>query len=686
MAGLNTLRTKGGLFLTIVIGVALLLFIITLAFEHGGMSGNDPKVASINGQKITYLQYQEAYDATNNMLSMMNGLENSNDEQDMIHTVAWQTLLNEYVINPGFDKLGIVVSENERVDLISGQYVSPVISQAFANPATGIFNPEDVVTYLQAAEANAEYGPMMRQRYEYLVGEAKTQRLMDKYIGLVVKGLFVNDLEVAHGVDAVNKTYAGRWVGKKYSEIPDSTVTVSQSEISKFYEENKRAYKQLPTRSLSYVIFEVLPTDADRLAAANEVEQMAKEFAAAENPMIYAKSKSRESVDENYYSRDALSDEMAEIAFGKDRSTMLGPILKNDIYHLSRVSDLKMLPDSVAISYIVLAQNADKADSIYTAAVNGADFAELARQYSEEQASAADGGKMGVLPYSAYPEEFRENFDKLSRGDIFQTQLGQALCIVRIDRKDTPVLKAQIATITYPINPSATTEKEMHSKASQFSVAAKGSVDNFNAAASENALVPRVARVTNNDRAIGGLEDSREIVRWAFGAKTGDVSEIFTIDGNFVVAMLADAQDGEYVPVEGVAELISNELRNQKKYDMLAAQLNGKSLEEAAAELGTEVEEFKDIRFASFYIDGIGVEPRLIGAITAAEEGAVTGPVNGLSGVYMFVVDSVADNGEQTADKERVRLQAIEENVAPQRLNQTLYQLSDIEDMRVKYF
>lgn len=135
-----------------------------------------------------------------------------------------------------------------------------------------------------------------------------------------------------------------------------------------------------------------------------------------------------------------------------------------------------------------------------------------------------------------------------------------------------------------------------------------------------------------------------------------------------------------------MAELISNELRNQKKYDMLAAQLNGKSLEEAAAELGTEVEEFKDIRFASFYIDGIGVEPRLIGAITAAEEGAVTGPVNGLSGVYMFVVDSVADNGEQTADKERVRLQAIEENVAPQRLNQTLYQLSDIEDMRVKYF
>lgn len=688
MAGLNTLRTKGGLFLTFVIGIALLLFVVSLAFENGGMGGQDPKVAEINGEKITYTHYQDTFDAVQNNLSTMSGQDYSSAEaQDAVHNVTWQQLLNQYAIAPGFDKMGIVVSEAERIELISGEYVSPIVRSAFGDPTTGQFSPEYIVEYLNAAAADQQYGPLMMQRYDMVVRDAQVQREMEKYVGLVAKGMFVNDLEIAAGVTAANKVFTGRWVGKNYGQIADSTVKVEKADVEKYYNENKKMFKQQPSRSISYVVFEVDPTENDRLAAANEVEKLAAEFAATDEPMIYAKSKSREAVDENYYSRTALSEELAAIAFGADKSKVYGPVLENDVYSISRVTDVKALPDSVAISYIVLAQNADKADSILTAVKGGADFAALAMQFSEDRASAEMGGELGTLPYSAYPESLRVEIDKASKGSFFKADLGQAVCVVRVDRKDAPVMKAQVATITYPIIASPTTEKEIHSIANQFSVAAQGSVEKFNAAAAESAVVPRTARVANTERQIAGLgEDSRSIVRWAFDAKVGEVSEIFTVEGDYVVATVTEQRDEEFATLDQVYSQIYPVVLNNKKFEVLKAELVGKSIEEAAAALGVEVGVFENVTANGFYIDGIGIAPHTIGAIAKSAEGQVSNPINDLTGAYIVVVDQIVEAENQTAEKEQVRQQAMVEAQAAQRMNQALYEGSEIEDLRVKFF
>ncbi|MBQ9146963.1 MAG: SurA N-terminal domain-containing protein [Rikenellaceae bacterium] len=688
MAGLNTLRTKGGLFLTIFIGGALLMFIISLAFENGGMGGQDPKVAEINGEKITYTHYQDTFDAVQNNLSTMSGQDYSSSEaQDAVHNVTWQQLLNQYAIEPGFAKMGIDVSDEERIELISGQYVSPIIVSAFTNPQTGMFSPEEVVNYLNAAAADQQYGPLMMQRYEMLVHDAQVQRAMEKFVGLVSKGVFVNDLEVAAGVTAANKAFTGRWVGQNYMQVADSLVKVEKADVEKYYNENKKSYKQMPSRSISYVVFEVEPTENDRLAAANEVEKIAAEFAATDEPLIYAKSKSRETVNEAYYSKEALSAEMAAIAFGKDRNQVYGPVLENDVYHISRVTDVRSMPDSVGVSYIVLAQNAAKADSLMAAAKGGADFAAMAMEFSEDRATAELGGELGTLPYSAYPEEFRAEIDNASKGSIFKVDMGQVVYVVRLDRKDAPVMKAQVATISYPIMASPSTEKDIHSIANQFSVAAQGSVEKFNAAAAENAVVPRVARIMNSDRQIAGMsDDSRSIVRWAFDAEVGEVSEIYTVDRDYVVAIVTEKRDEKYATLQQVYNEVYPMVVNQKKFELLKSKLAGKSLEEAAAELGVEVGTFENVTANGFYIDGIGVAPRTIGAISQAAEGQLSQPINDITGAYIFVVDQVVEAENQTAEKEQVRQQAMAEAQAAQRMNQALYEGSEIEDLRVKFF
>lgn len=248
-------------------------------------------------------------------------------------------------------------------------------------------------------------------------------------------------------------------------------------------------------------------------------------------------------------------------------------------------------------------------------------------------------------------------------------------------------MKAQVATITYPVMASPATEKEVHSVASQFSVAAQGSVEKFNAAASEFAMVPRVARITNNDRQMAGMgNDSRSIVRWAFDAKVGEVSEIYTVDRDYVVAIVTEQRDEQFATMQQVYNEIYPMVLNEKKFDYLKSQLAGKSIEEAAAALGVEVGSFENVTANGFYIDGIGIAPRTIGAIANAAEGEVSKPINDMTGAYIIVVDQAVEAENQTADKERVRQQAMVEAQAAQRMNQALYEGSKIEDLRVKFF
>ena len=61
MVSLNTMRTKFGVLLSVIIAGALLAFIFSLKSEMG-FSGNDPEVGAINGKDIHYSEFLAAYD------------------------------------------------------------------------------------------------------------------------------------------------------------------------------------------------------------------------------------------------------------------------------------------------------------------------------------------------------------------------------------------------------------------------------------------------------------------------------------------------------------------------------------------------------------------------------------------------------------------------------------------------
>ena len=676
MASLNTLRTKFGIVLSIIIALALLAFILSLKTEMG-FSGNDPRVGVIDGEKINYSEYYDQYE----QIKSQNNVQESDEQQSaMLANAAWQALIAKHVLTPGFDRMGLRVTEPERLAMVSGQHPSQAFYNAFADPRTGEYNVAAISQFLAQAETNRDAARAWAQLNE----QARLEREMQKYVGLVKGGVYVNALEVAEGVKAANNTFAGKWAGKKYSAVPDSLVKVSSSDLKAYYNSHKDMFRQTPSRTISYVVFEVAPTDDDLLALEKSVADVGREFAAAGEVRTFVRANRNGKIANGYVSAAQFSDEEAKALMAGE---MYGPVLKNNEWTMARVLDSKVVPDSVGVRHIVLPYTQEKlADSLLTALRNGADFAQAAAQYSVYDATAANGGEVGVLPFSAFEGEFAAALANAKKGDVVKIASGDAIQLMQVYRADKPSKHVQVATITYPVEASAATRRDVHNQAGSFMVNAKGGASAFTDAAATAAVTPRVAGIAQGDRTIRGLDDSREVARWAYGAEKGAVSEIFNVGKDYVIATLTEIDDNEYAPLEKVSAQVRSQVLRDKKYDYIVKGLSGSTLAEQAASLGSEVEDFSDVTFGSFYINGVGVEPRMVGAIASAEKGALSAPVKGMSGVYVFEVEDVQTADKQTPEGEKVRAQAMAEGMAQQFSIPAIQQMAKIQDLRGRYF
>ena len=674
MVSLNTLRTQFGVVLSIVIGGALLAFILSLKTEMG-FSGNDPEVGELNGEEIHYSEFLAAYE---DVKTQMGGDNFDYDQSAQAVSMAWQSLVTDLVFVPGFEKLGLTVTPAERKAMLQGELASGVYGSVFADPRTGIYDVTAVTNFLAQAEGN----PEMQRVWSLIDKQARIERAMNKYMELVRGGAYANALTLNKGVVAENNTYKGHFVACKYTSIADSLVTVSPREIKKYYKANKSQYKQSPYRTVNYAHFEIEPTDADRKAIEETAKANTALFAKTNNLKNYVREEAHASLANTYVAAKSLSSNEAKaLRAGKT----FGPELQGDEWYASRVFDTRNVPDSIELQHIVISYLDNKlADSLYTvASKKGANFAALASQYSVAE-TAADGGVIGKVAYSTLSPELADALVSAKKGAVVKVAFGNAIQIFKVLSTGPVTRHYRLATLTYPVEASQDTKRNIHKEASLFAVNAKGSVEKFNEAAAS--LSTSSMNIQRDSRNVPGLANSLEVVRWANDAKVGDVSDIIKLDDGYVVAVVTAIDDAEYKALDKVSTQIKNKLLREKKAVLLKEKMQGATLEEIAANAGSKVEEFSEAKSSAYYVKGLGVEPRVLGAVVAAETGKLLPLVEGNSGVYAVVVDEVAVEEAQTLDAERVKAQAEAESMASRRAMWAVQEKANVVDNTVKYF
>ena len=659
MAVLETIRVKLGVLITVLIAVALLSFIIDPStLQSVASSSSKYDVGEIDGKSISYVDFQTDVDRFTTINEIVTGSSASSTEQQLsIRNAAWQALLDKYLFVKNAEKAGIHVGEEEMLALISGDMLSPVFAQnaAFFDE-NGNFSKEMLLEFV--SYINSDQTGRLKMYWDYLQTTAQTQQYYDKYMSLFTQSDFTNPLMMADEIAENNNTFDVEFVMLPMGIVQDSTITVSDSEIKKYYEAHKKFYKQQASRDIEYVVFEVVPSAEDIAAANQALVDVYDEFAAAENMKGFLMANSDRQYVAHWYKAGELntvSKEVNDFAFGKNNG--VSEVFQNgNTFRAVKVLESANVPDSVYVKYVPSAsENVDSllalAEPMWITQVPG----------YEDVMTAQRNSKVTVS------------------GLVFQV----------LDRT-APVAKKRVAILEKEAVASKETVNGFYSKANTFATKSAGKYENFKTALTEEGVYAHpVNRMLESADRLGAIDNTKEVTRWAFEAKVGDVSNIITVNNNyFIVAALTGARKEGYTDIQEVAPSIRTILYAEKEGAKKVAEVSEKiagltDMQAVAEALGTTVSTKDGVAFSS--LTSQGLDPKFIGAASVAEEGKICGPVAGAIGVYVYKVTGRDTGAFFTEDDAKLRDSQMAQ-YSTQMLLPVMMDDAEVKDNRARFY
>ncbi|MFW5751799.1 MAG: peptidylprolyl isomerase, partial [bacterium] len=473
MATLETIRNRAGILIAIVIGLALLAFILGDLLGGGNtmFMSRQMEIGKIAGTSVSVNEYQQKIEELAEIYKLNSG-QRTLDAATMedLQDQTWNLMVQQTILNKQLEKLGLAVTPEEVFEMVQGENPHPTIRQMFTNPETGEFNKAYVLQFLKAM-SQGQVGEQ-REFWLYLEKEIIRERKLTKYNNLIKKGMYATSLEAKNEFVNTNKKYSLGYVMRRFTEIPDSLVTVTDKDLKKYYGEHKNNYEQEASVDLEYVAFEVLPSEEDYTLAQEWINDIQDEFATARDDQQFVNLNSDVPFDNKNYKKGELPETIDEFMFTAEVGDIYGPYLENDAYKLSKLSEINFIPDSVRARHILIApeqQDPDamqravnRADSLRELISEGAGFAELARQYSDD-GSAGEGGDLGWFTEGEMVQPFNDFVFNGDKGDIEVVETRFGAHVIEIIDQSAEVKKVKVATIVHNVEPSDETYQEIYS-------------------------------------------------------------------------------------------------------------------------------------------------------------------------------------------------------------------------------
>ena len=645
MATLQKIRSHGALVILIV-GAAMLAFIIGDFLNSGAafFSRSRETVAQIAGNKVSITDFEKSINQLQEVYKIESGRQDFDENTaNQIRQQVWQEYLSKNALQSMAGNAGMTVTAKELTDQCIGANPSQLITQrrAFFDE-TGNYNRSIFMQFYQAVHSDdAQNNPQLQaylNYWNYWENAIAANYLQQKYNALISNAIVANKLDAKANFDAraTNKTVD--FVEQSYFSVPDSLVKVSDSEIRSLYNKKKEThYKQTPNRSIEYILFPVEPSEEDFAEVSKVMDSFKEEFATIPADELAALVNANSDVlyDGRNYSKTTIPEQYKDFAFTAKAGAVTDINFADNRYSMARlIENGYSLPDSVKLRVINLPENnKEQIDSIINAIKKGAKFADMVEKYDGQ----ADEEKFGWLTETSLGTEISALAFHAKKNDLFSLPAGMGAQIFQVADMTKATPKAKVAIFEREVKASSKTNGKIYNSAREF-ITANNTEEKFKAAAAEQgkALIP-ATNINRNQEQINGLPQSRRVVRWAFEAKEGDVSDIYECGSNIIVATLTNVNESEYRNIADVSAELRNELANEKKAVMLEEKMQGAaSLEELASRLGTDVKTADNVHLSSGYFGPAGQEPLLVGQAFALNDGEISQPVKGGRGVYVI--------------------------------------------------
>ena len=645
MATLNTLRTKFGLVLSILIGLVLVAFILgdQLSMKNrGAQMPEDTTVMTVNGDEVKaskYASYLEMY-------------RDSNLAEDAKSDYAMQAAIFNLYTRPALEAVGLGVAEGD----IKGY--------------AKIFSEEVAAMYQMYGWPTDQIKAMVQNQWVANLASLDMNLSYEKFTEVYSAGNYVNRLEVENALRNNNLTFDGRYVMVPYKSMPE--VEVTEAEIDAYYEANKAENKNYGARTLRYVTFEIAPTAKDQADVEKQVMSVDAAVKAANGDSNAIKQAVRAigGKSDAYKLYSALDAKVAEaVKEGKH----YGPVFENNTWTASYiVSDVKA-PASYEFE-VATVDNVVEANELAAAlkAVEG-DFAKL----EEAVETTNDTREMARMN-----ESEAKNFIGTKVGDIVVISYNHKPAVAKITKLGDVERFVLTADVNKSVKASEKTNNAIVKSVEEFMAAAGETADSFNEAANAAQYQVLVSSANRNDyvamqgrqRGVRGIDNSRQIAIWAYDAEVG-AKKYFYGENVIYVVMVASIDQNKYEFKNAVA--IETRLKRDKQYEAIASQLAM-----GADIVGAEQGSFSGVKFSDNMVDGKW-ESALVGAIARSRETGVETKVKGNNAAFVFVVDAI--NGEidpATFEAERTPEMTQRESQMKRVAVETMTAKAEVNDLR----
>ncbi|MCI1188278.1 SurA N-terminal domain-containing protein [Hymenobacter sp. DH14] len=707
MALINTIREKSG-WAVGTVAVGMLLFIVggdLVGGKNRLFNRNDTVVGEVAGQKVELADYNAALEQAKQAFVAQQQRQPDDQAMGYLRDQAWNQTLYKLAFQPEWDKLGLTVSDDELVDMVQGDNPAPGIRQAFTDKATGQFDKARLVEYLKNLDKLPPENQIAWHNFE---AGLPAERIANKYNALLKNSVYVTTAEAKRFNDNQNARATVKYLFVPYGSISDSAVKVTDAQLQAYLDKNASKYKVEAGRSIEYVTVPVVASKEDSANVKASMAELATQFASAPVDSLFVSANSEQPYNKNFRSPADLPEQLRKqlpLATGK----IYGPYAEAGTSTLYKVTGVGTGKEPAArASHILIKADGTtpeakaaakaKAQDILNKIKGGADFAALARQFGTD-GTKDQGGDLGWFSKGRMVPEFEKAIFAATAPsllpNVVETSFGyHVIKVTAAPTKQT----YQVAEVKKTITPSEATYDAANTRANELRAKITDLASFRAEVAKDKTLQKQEAKnLDANANAVNGLQNAREVVRWAFGhgpngstAKVGDVSDVFTVGDQFVIAALTDERAKGTATVANLRPELSALVRNEEKAKQIMAKLpKTGTLEEMATKYGptAQVGTAPDVILGQGSLANVGFEPLAVGKAFALKPGQHSAAIQGEQGVLVVEPVSIAP-AAAAGDLKAVRTQLVQQRAQQQdgKIYEAIKAHANVQDNRAKFF
>ncbi len=584
MAILENIRKRTTV-LILIIGLALFAFVISGVFTNNDFGGGKvgSTVAEVNGNEISIDEFRRKVETASNRYG-------AGASSMQVVSSVWDQEVRNSILGQQFDDLGIDIERDQIMNYIK---TIPSYSQnpQFQNK-DGVFDENLFRNFIADLKVNSpsQYD-LWLQDEQSIIQNAKQQT----YFNLVKAGVGATLKEGELDYKLANDKMDLKYVRIPYTSIPDSTLTITKSEIQTYINNHKEDFKQESARDIQFVYFEEKASEEDEAAVKEATIKLLDdtvEYKEGQDVMdtiagyrtttdiaAFLDRNSDTKYDTIYKTKKDLSATFADSLVALNKGGLYGPYRDGDFFKVSKMAN-KKVDGNVKASHILISwKGAERAGEKVTRTKEEAEekakelldeakkkdavFVELARDNSDGP-SATKGGDLGYFQEGKMVAEFNDFVFSNKVGAIGFVETAFGYHIIKVDDKQDIY---QIATLTREIEPSEATVNTIFTNATKFEMESIEGAKAFTDLAKESEYTVRpVNKIKAMDENLPGLSNQRSIVQWAFNTdtKVGDIKR-FNVNNGYAIVQLTESYDEGLKTVEDASATVLPILRKERK-------------------------------------------------------------------------------------------------------------------------